>query len=89
MRELTLGRVIGRRDECPFCRQDLHCCLNCRFFDPTASKQCRESAAELVKDKDRANYCDYFVFGESRTAEAQSGEVEDARKALGDLFKKE
>lgn len=87
MRELSLGRVIGRRDECPFCRVDLHCCLNCRFNDPTAPKQCREPAAELVRAKNRANYCDYFVFVESRTGGAQSGEVENSRKALDDLFK--
>jgi hypothetical protein len=88
MRELSFGRVIGRRDECPFCRADVHCCLNCRFYDPAASKQCREPAAELVRDKKRANYCDYFVFNESRTTGAQSGEVENSRKAFDDLFKK-
>ncbi len=88
MRELTLGRVTGRRDECPFCRGDLHCCLNCRFYDPTSPKQCREPAAELVRDKNRANYCDYFVFGESRTTGSQNVEVESVRKAFDDLFKK-
>ena len=88
MRELSLGRVIGRRDECPFCRVDLHCCLNCRFYDPTAPKQCSEPAAELVRDKDRANYCDYFSFAESRTAGTQGGEIESSRKSFDDLFKK-
>ena len=88
MRELSLGRVIGRRDECPFCRADLHCCLNCRFYDPAVSKQCREPSAELVRDKNHANYCDYFVFGESSTAGTQSGEVKNSRKAFDDLFKK-
>jgi len=88
MRELTPGRVVGRKDECPFCRAELLCCLNCRFHDPAASKQCREPAAELVRDKDRANYCDYFIFAESRTAGAQGGEIENSRKAFDDLFKK-
>lgn len=88
MRELSFGRVIGRRDECPFCRVHSHCCLNCRFYDPPAPKQCREPAAELVRDKNRGNYCDYFVFSESRTTGAQSGEAENSRKALDGLFKK-
>jgi len=87
-RELSLGRVIGRRDECPFCRTDLHCCLSCRFHDPAAPKQCREPAAELIRDKNRANYCDFFAFGESGTTGVQNGEVENSRKAFEELFKK-
>ncbi len=88
MRELSLGRAIGRRDECSFCRADLHCCLNCTFYERNASKQCREPAADMVNDKKRANYCDYFVFAESRTAGAQSDEAGRSRKALDNLFKK-
>ncbi len=85
---LSLGRVISRRDECPACRADLRCCLNCMFYDRSASKQCREPAAELVQDKTRANYCDYFAFAESEGSGSKSGGVEDSRKALDDLFKK-
>ncbi len=87
-RELSLGRAIGRRDECPFCRTDLHCCLNCGFYDLAAPKQCREPAAELVREKEKTNYCDYFTFAEAKDASAKSGEVEKSRKALDDLFKK-
>ena len=89
MRELSLGRAIGCRDECPFCRADLHCCLNCTFYDRPSPKQCREPVAELVKEKGRANYCDYFMFAESRSAGGpREGEVEKSRKALDDLFRK-
>ena len=87
-KELALGREIGRRDECPHCRADLRCCLNCRFFDRAAPKQCREPIAELVKEKDGANYCDHFLFKESTAgAPAKDGET-SSRKALDDLFKK-
>ncbi len=85
--ELSLGRTIGRRDECPFCHADLHCCLNCTFYDRNAPKQCREPVAELVREKGRANYCDYFVFAESG-ASGGMAEREHAHKALDDLFKK-
>jgi hypothetical protein len=57
------------------------------FYDRAAPKQCREPAAELVNNKERANYCDYFVFSEFRTAGAQGGEAEKSRKALDNLFK--
>jgi len=84
-KELALQRSVGRRDACPSCGADLHCCLNCRFYDRTASKQCREPAAELVKEKARANFCDYFAFAETRGVTSDSAE---ARRALDDLFRK-
>jgi len=85
-REQSTGRSAGRRDVCPFCGADLHCCLNCKFYDRTVSKQCREPAAELVKEKARANFCDYFVFTEARnSASADDGA---ARRELDDLFRK-
>lgn len=85
---LDLGREIGRRDECPHCSADLHACLNCRFYDRSAPKQCREPQADLVREKDKANFCDYFVFADS-TAGATAGDATGAaRKALDDLFKK-
>lgn len=87
--ELSLGRTLGRREECPHCRADLHCCLNCEYYDRTAPKQCREPAAGLVKEKDKANFCDYFVFaGVSVSAEGPGQTSERARSALDDLFKK-
>ena len=87
-KEFATGREIGRKDECPFCTADLHCCRNCRFFDRSASKQCREPIAELVREKDKANYCDLFQFKETMAGiPAKDGEV-SSRKALDDLFKK-
>jgi len=85
-KELSLGREIGRRDECPFCHADLHCCMNCRFYDRSAPKQCREPQADLVREKDKANFCDFFVFSD-RTA-AAGNDAGKARAALDDLFKK-
>lgn len=85
---IATEKRIGRRDVCPLCRADLHCCLNCEFYDVSVSKQCREPAAELVKDKNRANFCDYFVFAEARPSKPSDAKVDRARKELDDLFKK-
>ncbi len=85
-KELALGRETGRRDECPFCSADLHCCRNCRFYDPAAPKQCREPQAELVREKEKANFCDFFVFADR--AAAESGDADKARASLDNLFKK-
>ncbi len=81
---LTIGRSVGRRDACPSCGADLRCCLNCRFHDPAVSKQCRETVAELVKEKAKANFCDYFVFADRSSVK---GNADEARRALNDLFK--
>ena len=60
-REISFENRIGRTEECPHCRRDIHCCLQCRFYDRTAHHECRESSAEFVADKEKANFCDYFV----------------------------
>jgi hypothetical protein len=86
-KEIAGELKVGRRDACPFCGADLRCCLNCLFFDPAVSKQCRETIAELVREKAKVNFCDYFVFMEGRITPLDTG-VAEARKALDDLFKK-
>lgn len=87
-KELTVGREIGRKDVCASCGADIRCCLNCSFYDPAVSKQCREPAAELVKEKARANFCDYFSLSPKGNAAGRGGGQAAARKALDDLFKK-
>jgi len=82
---LTLDRKITRRETCPSCGWDLHVCLNCRFFDLGVYNQCREPQAERVLDKERSNFCDYFVYREESTTGAHTGGA--ARKKIEDLFK--
>lgn len=51
---------LGFREECEKCGQDLHSCEHCDFYDTRAYNACREPSADVVKEKDRANYCEYF-----------------------------
>lgn len=74
------------REECPGCGRDLHICRNCQFYDPGAHHECRESSAENVVDKERANFCEYFLGTEGGLT--GSGAGEDARKKLEALFSK-
>ena len=55
-----LSLPLRRTDECRACRAELHVCLMCEFYDTSVAKSCRETIAEEVKDKQRANFCDYF-----------------------------
>jgi len=79
---------VGRRDTCAKCDADLHCCLNCRHYNPGAHNQCNESQAEWVGEKDRANYCDYFEPRRTSTGGEGQGKVKDARARFEDLFRK-
>ena len=56
----SYAEKVGFRDECFICRADLHVCKNCEFYDPKAYNECRETSADVVREKDRANFCDFF-----------------------------
>ncbi|MBF0127876.1 MAG: hypothetical protein HQM02_11800 [Magnetococcales bacterium] len=51
---------FGRSDTCAGCSKDTRVCLNCRFHDPGSYNECRETVAERMVDKERANFCDHF-----------------------------
>lgn len=51
---------ISRLSECLSCRAELHVCRLCEFYDPSVAEACREPMTEEVKDKTRANFCEYF-----------------------------
>jgi hypothetical protein len=51
---------LSRRAVCAVCDAELHVCRLCQFYDPRVSDQCTEDRAEQVREKDRANFCDYF-----------------------------
>ena len=51
---------VYRNTECEACGKELHVCLNCRFYDPAAHWECRETIPEPVREKDRADFCDSF-----------------------------
>jgi len=83
----TLQRVdkIGFRDECEFCRADLHACKSCDFYDPKVYNECRETSADVVREKDRANYCDYYQPRKRAGAVSEKDKLLAAAEAL---FKK-
>ena len=78
--------AVYRSSTCPSCGKDVKVCLNCRFYEPGAHWDCRETIQEPVRDKDRANFCDYFVLSRARQAKGSSKRDESARNDFNKLF---
>ncbi len=76
---------LARLAECPQCRAQLHVCRMCEFFDPAAPQQCREPVADLVADKQRANFCGYLRIN-PRAYAPPDAKTEASRQALDALF---
>jgi hypothetical protein len=55
-----LSLPLLRLEECRQCHAELHVCKLCEWYSTSVAKHCRETVAEEVKDKERANFCDYF-----------------------------
>lgn len=78
--------MVSRSDTCPACMADVRCCKMCQFYDPKSYNECRESQADRVPEKEKANFCDYFKIASSYSdAEKQR---QDALAKAASLFKK-
>ncbi len=72
--EICFVDRVGIRAECDKCKSDVHVCKNCAFYDAKVYNECREPQADVVREKERANVCDYFqphgaAGGSARTKE--------------------
>ena len=81
-----LSLPLTRQDECRACHAALHACKLCKFYDIAVAKHCRETIAEEVRDKDRANYCDYFAPREAAYSNSAEQQAAAAKAQLDALF---
>lgn len=82
----ALSLPLSRRDQCPACSADLHVCKMCRSFDVRITRQCNEDGAEDVREKERVNFCDWFVPSALAFNSSSKREADDAAAALNALF---
>lgn len=82
--DLTLPLL--RLEECRQCHAELHVCKLCEWYSTAVAKHCREPIAEEVKDKERANFCDYFKPREDAYAAKSSDAAANAQAELDALF---
>ena len=77
---------LRRIEECRACRAELHVCRMCEFYDTAKAKHCRETIADEVKDKQRANFCDYFKPREDAYSTKSTDAASKAQAELDSLF---
>jgi hypothetical protein len=84
-----LSLPLSRRDACPACHVHLHVCRMCRHFDAGVPRMCREDDAEDVLDKEKVNFCEWFVPSAGAFDPARAGEASRARSEAEALFRGE
>lgn len=83
--DLTLP--LSRRDQCPACSADLHVCKMCKHYDRSVPRQCREDGADDVTEKERPNFCDWFVPSGDAFDPQRKQQADAAQSALDALFR--
>jgi len=86
-KKISVEGRVSRSETCPECGYDIHCCMNCRFYDESKHNKCSDPQAEWVSDRERRNYCDYFEINPASEG-VDKGEKENAREKAESLFKK-
>lgn len=77
---------LSRLAECPKCRAYLHACRLCKFHDPGLTGKCREERAEAVRDRETANFCDWFKPRPNAHRSNMGGRAPAAKSRLDGLF---
>ncbi|MBX7257580.1 MAG: hypothetical protein K1Y02_14565 [Candidatus Hydrogenedentes bacterium] len=79
-------KVPGVKEYCEGCSAYLHCCLNCRFYEPAKHNQCAIPTTDWVGDKSGANFCDDFEFKQTGASADAKDSSASARNAFENLF---
>ena len=85
--EWTEDSKVSRGDVCMKCGSSLHVCLNCRFHNPNKHNKCDDPAAEWVRDKRGANFCEYFEWKSSGADSAKESHRQELDGKIKNLFK--
>ena len=76
----------GFKETCAGCGAYVHCCLNCRFRNPSLHNQCAIPETDWVGDRKPLNFCEQFEFARRTEAGAAPGDGGAARDRFGALF---
>jgi hypothetical protein len=73
---------------CDSCRNDLHTCSNCVFFDTSRPNECRKPVLARVANKTKRNTCELFAPNTVQEFAQDRSSASDPRAAFDALFKK-
>lgn len=79
----------GAKAECPNCSEDLHVCLNCRFYDEHKPNYCRIDNVDIVINKEKANFCEEFQFADKPLPSKGPDKKGKTKEQWEKLFKKQ
>lgn len=82
---IALASKVSRTEECPYCFASLHSCKMCKFYDSSAYNECHESQAARIIEKDKSNFCDFFIL--SGVGETPSAAKDKLLSAADSIFK--
>lgn len=82
----ALSMPFRRLEVCPECDSELHVCRMCTFYDPNSIDQCTQEDAEEVREKERANFCDYYKPRTSAYLARDTSQSDAAKNKLDALF---
>mgnify|MGYP000450689798 FL=1 len=54
----------------------------CKFYDQSAYNECRESSADRIVEKEKSNFCDYFILKGSGNNGTDKDDLVNAANAL-------
>jgi hypothetical protein len=75
----------GFKEYCETCSAYLHCCKNCRFYNPSSHNGCVIHTTDHVGDPTGLNFCEEFEWAEPGEDGSQ-GTQSEATSALDELF---
>ena len=77
---------LARLAECLSCHTELHVCRMCKYYDTSVAKSCREPVADEVSNKERANFCGWFMPRHGAYTRGNERRTADAQGTLDALF---
>ena len=80
---------FSRYEECGLCKGDLHVCIACKNYNTAVLESCNEDRADFILEKDKANFCDYFIPNTQAYKRQDNREAKEARAKLAALFGEE
>jgi hypothetical protein len=81
----TLDEKVSFRSVCWHCGKDLHSCTACRFFAKEKPNSCLVLNSEHVRDKEKNNFCEDFVYTDKSDLKTKISKDKIAQK----LFKED